>query len=135
MKQETETLQACGRGGRTVTRLVNQIIDIREFTHYAVYPWLVMAANPHLSAPDISEFLGGPFPGAFRPASWINKRRWMCGAHAAPGNQPNRDGRDPLAFELLASNRHLSLRDMTRLLKENGIPRGREWVRVNRMRE
>jgi hypothetical protein len=116
---------------------VNQIIDIREFTHCAVYPWLVMAANPHLSAPDIQEFLSRQdVAEAFRPTRWISKRRWMCGeTRHQGGTRPDADGRDPLAFELLSDNRDLSLRDMVRLLKENGITRGREWVRVNRVRD
>jgi hypothetical protein len=137
MKQQTETINFRDRAGRPVSRLVNQIIDIREFTHCAVYPWLLMAANPHLSAPDISEITASQDNDAvFRPARWINKRRWMCGETRHQGGaRRNADGRDPLAFELLAANRTLSLRDMVRLLKEHGISRGREWVRCNRVRE
>jgi hypothetical protein len=132
MKQETEVLKF-RRSGRNVSRLVNQIIDIREFRHCAVYPWLLMAANPHLSAPDLSEITGN---ASFRPARWINKRRWMCGeTRNKGGNRPNADGRDPLAFKLLGEFRELSLRDMVKLLKENGISRSREWVRVNRVRD
>jgi len=116
---------------------VNQIIDIREFTHCAVYPWLLMAANPHLSAPDLSEVTASQDKcEIFRPARWINKRRWMCGeTRHRGGNRPNADGRDPLALRLLAANRDLSLRDMARLLKKHGVQRGREWVRVNRVRD
>jgi hypothetical protein len=137
MNQETETIEYRDGAGRLVTRLVNQMIDIREFTHCAVYPWLLMAANPHLSAPDISEGTASQDTGAvFRPARWINKRRWMCGETRHQGGiRPNADGRDPLALRLLADNRELSLRDMVRLLKENSVPRGREWVRVNRVRD
>jgi hypothetical protein len=133
---QTENLQFQDGAGRKVNRLVNQTIDIREFTHCAVYPWLVMTANPHLSAPDISEFLSLQDAGVFRPARWIYKRRWMCGeTRHTGGARANADGRDPLAFKLLADNRNLSLRDMVRLLKENSISRGREWVRLNRVRD
>jgi hypothetical protein len=137
MNQETETLEFQDYTGRKVSRLVNQIIDIREFTHCAIYPWLVMCANPHLSAPDISVITESRDTGAvFRSARWINKRRWMCGETRHQGGaRPNADGRDPFAFRLLAANRRLSLRDMVRLLKKNGISRGREWVRVNRVRD
>ncbi|MGA9070769.1 MAG: hypothetical protein WB424_10970 [Terracidiphilus sp.] len=137
MNQETETLEFRDGAGRPVTRLVNQIIDIREFTHCAVYPWLLMAANPHLSAPDLSLITADQaHDEVFRPARWINKRRWMCGETRHKGGaRPNADGRDPLALRLLAANRDLSLRDMARLLKKHGIQRGREWVRVNRVRD
>jgi hypothetical protein len=135
MNQETEILEFQDGAGRTVTRLVNQIIDIRAFTHYAVFPWLLMAANPHLSAPDISEYLAWQGEGVFRPVRWVSKRRWMCGPVHSSGPRRNADGCDTLAFELLAANRDLSLRDMVRLLKENGIQRSREWIRRNRVRD
>jgi hypothetical protein len=137
MIQETVTLEFTDGAGRKVSRLVNQILDIREFTHCAVYPWLLMAANPHLSAPDLSTITAGqPHDEVFRPARWLNKRRWMCGETRHIGGPPrNADGRDPKAFKLLSENRDLSLRDMVRLLKKNGIVRGREWVRLNRVRD
>ena len=137
MIQETEALEFKNGAGRKVTRLVNQLINIREFTHCAVYPWLLMAANPHLSAPDLSMITADQdHDEVYRPARWLNKRRWMCGeTRHQGGGRPNADGRDPKAFELLEANRYLSLRDMVRLLKEHNIVRGREWVRLNRVRD
>jgi hypothetical protein len=136
MIQETETLEFRDGAGRAASRVVNQIIDIRKFTHYAVYPWLLMAANPHLSAPDLSTITADQDHGeVFRPARWLNKRRWMCGeTRHMGGTRPNADGRDSKAFQMLADNRGLSLRDTVRLLKKNGVSRSREWVRLNRVR-
>ena len=123
--------------GKPQTREVKQHIDIRDLEGTPVYPWLVMAANPHLSAPDLREFLemqSGEHPAVYRPLHWIQRRRWMClPAGTAPAaNYRDRDGKQAGAAAIMAAHPGLSLRDLTELLRDHGIHRSREWVRRQR---
>jgi hypothetical protein len=42
------------------------------------------------------------------------------------------DGKDNAARKIMGNNPTLSLRDMSVLLAENGIVRGKDWIRRNR---
>jgi hypothetical protein len=120
------------RRGSVEKEVVLTIPDIRKFQKLPIYPWLVMAANPHLSAPDISEFLGTGM--AERPVPWLQKRRWMVGgARGVPKGQPaDLDGKQGKAVRIMSENPGMSLRNLTRLLKDSGIVRGKDWVRRHR---
>lgn len=48
------------------------------------------------------------------------------------GPQPNADGKEAAAIELLKANPKLSLRLIAEMLKENGIKRGKDWVQTKR---
>jgi hypothetical protein len=131
---DKETLHWTDGHGRKVTREVRLTLDIRDFEGMAGYPWLVMAANPHLSGPDILRFLrlkaDEGLEGAERNPSWIARRRWMFQrASNLPGTQPDADGKDARALSTMREYPTLSARKLSRLLKEKGIDRSREWVR------
>ena len=135
----TLTLYTEDNNGHPIERKVHQVIDARDFLGTAVYPFLIMAANPHLPAIAIWEWLfeqSKQTPGAERPVSWIRKRRWMVqkpGSRLRPGVKANADGMDPAALEFMANNPGLSLRDLVVELRAAGIRRGREWCRRNRV--
>jgi hypothetical protein len=120
-----------GRGGE-ITREVNLEIDIQAFVGQAGYPWLVIAANPHLSAPYIMEWCASQDVNAIRSETWIKKRRWMFHPKFKSGGKRNADGKDERAIALMAEYTGLSLRDLRKVLAENGIVRGKDWIRLNR---
>ena len=135
----TLTLSTEDDHGNPIEREVHQLIDARHFLGTALYPYLIMAANPQLRAIDIWEWLyvqSKHTPGAERPPSWIRKRRWMMqkpGARLRPGVKADADGMTARALEFMANNPELSLRDIVRQLKRSGIRRSREWCRRNRV--
>jgi hypothetical protein len=55
-----------------------------------------------------------------------------AGATVTLGNTANKDGKDNAAVELLKANRKLSGVKMSQLLKDAGIDRSKEWVRLKR---
>jgi hypothetical protein len=120
-----------GRGGK-ITREVNLSIDIQKFVGQAGYPWLVIAANPHLSTGYLIEWLCSQDINAVRSETWIKKRRWMFHPKFRPGGKRNADGKDQRAILLMAEYTDLSLRDLRKVLAENGINRGKDWIRLNR---
>jgi hypothetical protein len=47
-------------------------------------------------------------------------------------NRRNRDGHEDAAIDLLKANPKLSVREMSRVLKDAGIRRGKDWVQEKR---
>lgn len=47
-------------------------------------------------------------------------------------NRANKDGNEKSAMDLLRANAKLSVREMSRLLKDAGISRGKDWVSAKR---
>lgn len=130
----TLTLDEPDRYGRERVRTVSLTIDIRDFKDKAVFPWLVMAANPHLSMRDIQVVLANVSEQHERSLGWLSRRRWMIHGKGKRGGRANADGQDERARAIMAANPKLSNRQMARLLREDyGIRRGPEWVRVNRV--
>jgi hypothetical protein len=121
------------RYGREQVRTVNLTIDIRDFKDKAVFPWLLMAANPHLSMRDIQAVLANVGEQHERPLGWLSRRRWMIHGKGTRGARANADGQDERARAIMAENPKLSNRQTAWLLRENGISRGPEWVRQNRV--
>ena len=120
---------------REVVRDVKQTINVQDFIGKPGYAWLVMAANPHLSAPDIERLIAlAGVPHCERSANWIRRRRWLFHPSTTdqPGRRPDADGEERRATLLMFENPKMSLRDLVVLLKERGIRRGREWVRLHR---
>ena len=126
--------------GKMVPREACFTVDVRMFARTAIYPYLLMCANPHLSSPDITRviFATGA-PATYRSARWLNARRWMVShakrpvaAEGSPGRRPNADGRDPQAIRIMRDNPEMSLRNLVRLLKDHGIVRNKNWVRQYR---
>lgn len=55
------------------------------------------------------------------------------GATVKLGNTANKDGKDPTAFAMMEANKQLSNLKMSKLLKDAGINRSQEWVRLRRL--
>jgi len=130
----TTTVRRQHWNGHEVVREFNNFIDVREFVDTpGGYPWLVMAANPHLSARDIHLFLGQG--NNRRPESWLKRRRWLFrkpGDPQAQRSTPDRDGQQARATKIMRENPRLSVRQLTVLVNKKGIKRSREWVRKHR---
>jgi hypothetical protein len=118
--------------GNKITEEVNLIADARHVVGLAGYPWKIMAANPQLSNVLIERYLRHcGIPGAERTASWIQQRRRMFRTVETGntiGPRSDADGNQARAVRIMRDNPNLSARQMVRLLKENGIKRGRDWV-------
>jgi len=131
MEKPTGTLRWESDSGKEMTREVNFIIDIRDYKGRAGFPWLVMAANPHLSVSALWWWLWSEGGKNQRGESWIKRRRWLFQdpkTANGPGGQPNADGKDGRAVKIMRENPTMSARGLVRLLKENGIRRGKDWV-------
>jgi hypothetical protein len=128
-----------GNTGQTVTRDVNQIIDVRDFVGTPGYPLLLMAANTNLSIADLNwilfmQSLSHKNPKIERSRTWCQRRRWLF---QQPGtvnaiNRADRDGNEERAARIMSEHPSVSVRDLTAILKDNGIARSREWVRQRR---
>ena len=126
-RPKTWKLTARNRHGRAVVKRVNIRLDISGFTDCAGFVYLVMAANPHLSAKDVQDVLVSVGERQWRSETWIRSRRWMY----EPGrNVPvaSADGLDERARQLLRDNPRLGARKMAALLRSRGIPRTPDWV-------
>jgi hypothetical protein len=118
--------------GHEVTRAVNQVIDVRDFVGTPGYALLIVAANTNLSGGEIDRYLKRIAIG--RSRNWIQKRRWLFQPPGTsnPTSPVNVDGKDARAREIMRMFPELSVRDLAAVLKENGVVRSREWVRIHR---
>jgi predicted aconitase len=107
---------------------VNIRADISGFTDCAVFPYLVMAANPHLSAREIQDVLQSFGERQWRSETWIRTRRWMCKPADTTPLQPSADGLDERARRIMRDNPRMSSRKLGKLLGSSGIMRPVEWV-------
>lgn len=121
-----------GRGHK-VTRAVNQVINVRDFIGTPGYALLLVAANTNLSGGDIDRYFRD-IAGVGRSRNWIQKRRWLFQPPGTsnPTSPVNVDGKDARAREIMRMFPTLSVRDLAAVLKENGVVRSREWVRIHR---
>jgi hypothetical protein len=122
--------------GHEVTEEVNLTADARNVAGLAGYPWVIIAANPHLSNAAIERYLAScGIDDVERSLSWIQRRRWMFRS-VEPGNTngptPDLDRNQARAIKIMRENPNLSARKLSRLLKDNRIIRSREWVRKHR---
>jgi len=129
----TLTLGEPDRYGREQTRTVNLTIDIRDFKDKAGFAWLVMAANPHLSVRDLQEVLANVGEEHERPVGWISRRRWLFHGTGKAGANANVDGLDEKAHKIMEENPRMSSLKLAYLLRKNGVPRSKEWVRKHRL--
>ena len=126
--------------GKKETRSINQVIDIRDFRGTPGYSMLVVAANTSLSAFHIEVYLRleareRELPLVERTPSWIKRRRWLfqqSGTNNYKDPPSDADGKHARACEIMAENRTMSVRGLSRLLKERGIKRSPEWCRKHR---
>jgi len=119
---------APNRYGRSVTKKVNIRVDVSGFSDCAGFAFLVMAANPHLSASEIQDVLQSFGDTQWRSETWIRTRRWMFKPADATPLQPSADGCDERARCIMRDNPRLSSRRMVKLLGSNGIIRPVGWV-------
>jgi hypothetical protein len=127
------TLSWPGNAGRTETRPINWTLDIRDHRGEPGFALLLIATNTHLSVTDLLLFLHSE--GVGRSRTWVQRRRWLfqqAETVNSPGHKPNGDGKDARAVEIMLDNPKLSVRDLSRMLKENGINRSRDWCRRHR---
>lgn len=131
-RPKTWKLRRLDRFGRTHKKPVCLHVDIRDFTDCAVFPFLLMAANPDLSARDLHDVLAGLDDYQWRSETWLETRRWMCvDAGVLP---PSEDGLDGRAREIMRNQPRISSRRMMKLLRSNGIIRPLDWVYRSRNR-
>ena len=115
---------------------VKTVADARDIEGLAGYPWIIIAANPHLSNTAICNYLGEcGIPGVERSPSWVQRRRWMFRSGSSPGagRAADLDGKQSRALTIMQAHPEMSVRRLVYLLKENGIKRQREWVRKHRV--
>jgi hypothetical protein len=128
-RKPTGALEFDGLSGKRQSRPINYVIDIRDYKGRPGYPWLVIAANPHLSVYVLWLLLSSEGGRNERGESWIKRRRWLFqdpNKAAGAGGQANADGRDGRAVKIMRENPTMSARSLVRLLKENGIRRGKD---------
>jgi hypothetical protein len=115
---------------------VNLVADARDVVGLAGFPWIVLAANPHLSNDKIYWFLATcGIDGVERSASWIQRHRFMFRRasqhpHNTAGRSRDRD--HARAVEIMKDHRTISARQMVHVLKARGIKRSKDWVLRNR---
>jgi hypothetical protein len=136
-RKPTGTLTFEDGRGRPQSRPINFTLDVRDFEGTAGEAHAVIAANRHLSVGDLRLLLSSF--GIERPRSWIHRRRWMYQDPETTnevGAKPNADGKDERARAIIRDkdNSRMSARQLVHLLREHGIPRGRDWVWKNRGR-
>ena len=109
-------------------------IDARQFQGRAGMPWLIMAANVHLSINDLLEVMAAH--GYERTRGWVSRRRWIffdADYVRNAGGVSNTDGQQARAFRIMAQHPHVSARELARILRKSGIKRGKDWVLKNRL--
>jgi hypothetical protein len=125
-------LDSVGLGKKVRYRLD---INAGEFKGRAGMTWLIMAANTHLSLNELVEVMEAY--GYYRPRSWVWRRRWIFLDPAlarVPGGARDTDGQEERAYQIMAQHPRASARELSRILRENGIQRGKTWVLKNRVR-
>jgi len=133
-RKPTGALNFVDGRGREQCRSIRYVVDVRDFEDTPGQAHLVIAANRHLSVGDLVRLLR-TF-GIERSRSWVQRRRWMYqdpDTVNRSGGKPNADGKDERAIEIMLDNPRLSARQLVRLLAENGIKRGKDWVWLNRL--
>lgn len=109
-------------------------IDIREFKGRAGMPWLIMAANVNLSITALLDVMAAN--GYERTRSWVSRRRWIffdADYVRNAGGVRNADGQEDRAHRIMQQHPRASARELARILSKEGIKRGKDWVRKNRV--
>lgn len=132
----TKTLRYTDWREREVVREVNFTIpNICEFKGRAGMPWLIMAANIHLSINELLMVM--KHYGYERTRSWVSRRRWIFfdpNYVRSAGGVRDADGKESRAFLIMEQHPRESARRLVGILRENGIKRGKDWVLKNRVR-
>jgi hypothetical protein len=109
-------------------------IDARDFKGRAGMPWLIMAANVHLSINQLLDVMA--HYGYERTRSWVERRRWIFFDEnyvRQSGAAADADGQQARAYKIMDKHPKVSARNMVRILREHGIKRGKDWVLKHRV--
>lgn len=109
-------------------------IDARDFKGRAGMPWLIMAANTHLSVSDLLDVMA--HYGYERTRSWVSRRRWIffdANYVRQSGGVADADGQQARAYRIMDQHPSVSAREMVRILGKAGIKRGKDWVLKHRV--
>ena len=109
-------------------------INAADFKGRAGMPWLIMAANIHLSINELLDIMAAY--GYERTRSWVSRRRWIFFDPAyvrGAGGVRNADGQEERAYRIMDRHPHVSARELARILKKHGIKRGKDWILKNRV--
>ena len=109
-------------------------IDAREFKGRAGMPWLIMAANVNLSINDLLAVMAAH--GYERTRSWVGRRRWIFEDDnyvRQSGRAADADGKQARAYRVMDRHPHVSARELVRILGNEGIKRGKDWVLKHRV--
>jgi hypothetical protein len=124
-RRKTWKLHLTDQWNRPTVKTVHLHLDAAAFKDSAIFPYLIMAANPTLSAPEIERVLDSVGALQHRSLTWIRTRRWMC--HATVQQQP-RDGQDDRALAIVAAHPRKSARQLRLMLRRAGIWRSLDWL-------
>lgn len=110
-RPDTTTLTFTDGHNRRVKREIKQTLDLRQYLGTPGYPWLALAANPHLSLWDLLVYLdhvNETTPGVQRSRSWIQRRRWLFLQPSEKAKAPIYDpaGNMPAPFGSWLNTRH-----------------------------
>ena len=130
-RPKTWKLESRDSRGRRLTKAVSLRVDLSDFKDCAVFPYLLMAANPGLSTRDLQDVLSSLGDHQWRSETWLKTRRWMV-SDPAP-LKPSADGLDERARSVMSDHPRMSSRKMAALLKSQGIPRPPQWVYRSRL--
>lgn len=97
-----------------------------DFKGKAGLPYLIIAANPHLSLNELVDVMAAY--GCYRGRTWVSRRRWMYFDPRDVGGVRNADGQDERAYRIMDQHPQVSARELVRILQKNGIRRGKDWV-------
>jgi hypothetical protein len=125
-------LESVGLGKKIRYRLD---INAGDFKGRAGMPWLIMAANLHLSINELLEVMEAY--GYGRTRSWVSRRRWLffdADYVRNAGGVRNADGQEERAYQIMDKHTRVSARELTRVLQKSGIKRSKDWVLKNRVR-
>jgi hypothetical protein len=104
--------------------------NVANFQGLAGIAWVIMAANPHLSLDELLSVMDRH--RCYRTRGWVYRRRWVflpdAHEHKTGGRRRDEDGQYARAREIMDEHTHVSARELSRILKEYGIKRGKDWV-------
>lgn len=122
--------------GRKRQREIDPVIDIRDFRGCPGFAQLVVLVGSRsgLSVADMLRWLDAE--GIERSESWVRRRRWLSQQPGTSNSlgRSNIDGHEQRAIELMSLHPALSVRRLAYVLRQHGIRRSPEWVRMNRCR-
>ena len=75
--------------------------------------------------------------GYERTRGWVSRRRWIffdANYVRNAGGVSNADGQQARAYKIMDQHPNVSARELARILRKNGIMRGKDWILKHRVR-